>query len=154
MSNDDSKLMRPTHPTPLWDSIQRQEAKSSKEQVRQPEIFADVAEVRRLAAHYGGYCEKILRQAADEIERRRRASETQAPLCIDCLELKNALAAAVGVANEAREQHDRDNDMRVMKLLLALAGDVKGYRADTDRIHDVLRRATERFSVKANGDVP
>lgn len=30
MSNDDSKLMRPTHPTPLWDSIQRQEeAKSS-----------------------------------------------------------------------------------------------------------------------------
>ena len=72
--------------------------------------------------------------------------ETTTGHCIDCIELKNALAAAIGIANEARECHDRDQDMRTMKLLIALSGHLPKWRADTDRIHDVLRRAVERLS--------
>lgn len=78
--------------------------------------------------------------------------ETTTPQCIDCLELKNALASAVGIANEAREHHDRDQDMRTMKILLALSGHIPGWRADTDRIHAVLRKAVERSAVKTKPD--
>lgn len=106
-----------------------------------------------IAAHDRA-CQETREVLAREAAAARSAPETTAPLCVDCLELKNALAAAVGVANEAREYHDRDNDMRVMKLLLALSGHVKGYRADTDRIHDVLKRAADRFTVKSVCDVP
>ena len=67
------------------------------------------------------------------------------PTCIDCIELKNALAAAVGAANEARECLDRDQDVRALKIMTALSGHLPKYRADTDRIHDVLTRAVERF---------
>lgn len=60
--------------------------------------------------------------------------------CIDCLELETVLRSAVAIAAEARECHDRDQDARVMKILLALSGELPKYRSDTDRIHDVLRR--------------
>jgi hypothetical protein len=78
-----------------------------------------------------------------------RGEKSTPVLCIDCLELKNALAAAVGVANEAREQLDRDNDTRALKILTALSGHLPKYRNDTDRVHDVLRRAVDRLSEKA-----
>lgn len=103
------------------------------------------SEIRAQHAAYSSMFDK-----AAELERKLSgdpsAHETKAQsTCIDCLELKNALAAAVRIANEARECHDRDQDMRVMKILLALSGHIPKWRADTDRIHDVLKRVVGRL---------
>lgn len=49
--------------------------------------------------------------------------------------LQAALETFVNVAEEAFREWDKDNDPRVGKILLALAGDAPGYRADIDSIH-------------------
>jgi hypothetical protein len=53
--------------------------------------------------------------------------------------LRTALSTAIKVAEEAaREWDTAPEGMRAGKLLLALAGHVKGYRADIDSIHAAL----------------
>lgn len=42
-------------------------------------VVADMSELKRLAAHYGGYAEKIMRQAATEIEQRRAGETSEKP---------------------------------------------------------------------------
>lgn len=59
-------------------------------------------------------------------------------------ELIAALRAVVALADETYGHWDRDNDMRVGKILKALAGHLKGYRADIDEIHAALDRAEGR----------
>lgn len=49
--------------------------------------------------------------------------------------LQAALDTFVSVAEEAFREWDKDNDPRVGKILLALAGHAPGYRADVDSIH-------------------
>jgi hypothetical protein len=49
-----------------------------------------------------------------------------------------ALKQAVEVAKVARRAWNDDQDAKVGKLLLALSGDLPGYRADTDNIHTLL----------------
>lgn len=66
--------------------------------------------------------------------------------CINCLELTNALTSAVDIARQARMELDRDHDVRALKILMALSGYAPKYRSDTDRIHDVLKRAPDRRS--------
>jgi hypothetical protein len=70
-------------------------------------------------------CERLARYAA-EVERDR---------------LRDALDSFVRIADEAATQWDNDNDARVGKMLLAMAGRVPRYRADIDAIH-ALRRTT------------
>jgi hypothetical protein len=52
--------------------------------------------------------------------------------------LKAALLSAKAIAFEAWGEWDSDNDSRVGKLLKALAGHLRGYRADIDAIHDAM----------------
>lgn len=54
-----------------------------------------------------------------------------------------ALKRAVSVAAEAARAWDADNDSRVGKLLLALEGSRKGYRADIDGIHEAISKAEQ-----------
>lgn len=59
--------------------------------------------------------------------------------------LYEALKAAVSIAEEARKEWDAaPNGMRAGKLLIALAGHIKGYRADIDAIHAALAKAEGR----------
>ena len=48
--------------------------------------------------------------------------------------LREMLRAAQAVANEAYDRWDADEDMKVGKILKALAGNLPNYRADIDRI--------------------
>ena len=56
-------------------------------------------------------------------------------------EVLAALKATVEIAEECAREWDGDNDMRVGKILLALAGANRGYRADIDAIHDAIFKA-------------
>ncbi len=56
--------------------------------------------------------------------------------------VRHALAEAVRIADEAQDEWDKaPSGMRAGKILIALAGHGKGYRADTDAIHSVLAGA-------------
>ena len=58
------------------------------------------------------------------------------------IDLKEALQRAIKIADEAREEWDKaPSGMRAGKLLIALAGDCPGYRADIDEIHAALKSA-------------
>lgn len=60
-------------------------------------------------------------------------------------ELLAALRAAVRIAEEARREWDAaPNGMRAGKLLIALGGGCKGYRADIDAIHAAIAKAEGR----------
>jgi hypothetical protein len=59
-------------------------------------------------------------------------------------ELLNALRSVVAIADECAREWDGDNDMRVGKILLALAGTNRGYRADIDAIHAAIAKAEGR----------
>jgi hypothetical protein len=66
------------------------------------------------------------------------------PYTID-IELATALRSALAIAREAREEWDKaPSGMRAGKLLIALGEGLKGYRPETDAIHAVLAKATER----------
>lgn len=53
--------------------------------------------------------------------------------------LRKALASAIKIAGEARREWDAaPGGMRAGKILIALAGGAKGYRADIDAIHAAL----------------
>lgn len=54
--------------------------------------------------------------------------------------LQAAIDTLVGIAEEAFREWDKDNDPRVGKILLALAGHAPGYRADIDAIHAARNR--------------
>lgn len=57
-------------------------------------------------------------------------------------ELEAALRSAVKIADEAAIEWDNaPSGMRAGKILLALAGRVPGYRADTDAVHAALKSA-------------
>lgn len=56
-------------------------------------------------------------------------------------ELIDALQSAIRIADEARLEWDRaPQGMKAGKLLIALAGGCKGYRADIDAIHAVIAK--------------
>lgn len=108
--------------------------------------------LRRDYEVYSARLDAAASERVDGLLAKLRPDETSH--CIDCIELKNALASAVGIANEARERHARDQDMRVAKILIALSGYLPKYRADTDRIHDVLKRAVDRLSAPIPPEEP
>lgn len=54
-----------------------------------------------------------------------------------------ALEAAVDLAKVTHAAWDSDQDMRVGKNLMALAGYNKKYRADCDTIHETIQMAKE-----------
>lgn len=55
-----------------------------------------------------------------------------------------ALQRAVMVAEEARQEWDAaPSGMRAGKLLIALSGELPGYRADIDEIHEALAAAVD-----------
>ena len=61
------------------------------------------------------------------------------PSAVD--ELVAALCAAIRIAEEARVSWDvAPEGMRAGKILIALTGNAKGYRADTDEIHRVIAK--------------
>lgn len=53
---------------------------------------------------------------------------------------RTAVESLVKIAEEAFTEWDSDNDPRVGKILLALSGEVPGYRADIDAMHALRRR--------------
>jgi hypothetical protein len=58
--------------------------------------------------------------------------------------LREALQAAIKIADEAREEWDKaPAGMRAGKLLIALSGHLKGYRPDIDAIHAALATQPE-----------
>jgi len=60
---------------------------------------------------------------------------------IELLTARKVVEAArlqVQIAKEAHAEWDRDNESRVGKLLLAMAGHIPGYRPETDAIHAAL----------------
>lgn len=60
-------------------------------------------------------------------------------------DLLAALKSLVEIAEEAAEEWDKaPSGMRAGKILLALAGHVKGYRQDTDKIHALIAQAEGR----------
>ena len=53
--------------------------------------------------------------------------------------VREALAAAIKVADEVRDEWDRaPSGIKAGKLLIALSGHLPGYRADIDAIHAAL----------------
>ena len=56
-------------------------------------------------------------------------------------ELLEALESFAKIASEAAALWDADQDMKVGKLLLALAGYKPRYRADIDKIHAAIAKA-------------
>lgn len=76
--------------------------------------------------------------------KRLRATVSGAHGTVKQLQSENAslrarLADAVRIASEAADEWDRaPSGMKAGKILLALAGHVPGYRADTDAIHSAL----------------
>lgn len=60
------------------------------------------------------------------------------------LTTKQALERAIMIAGEARREWDEaPSGMRAGKLLIALSGELPGYRADIDEIHTALAAAIE-----------
>lgn len=67
-------------------------------------------------------------------------------------ELEAALRSAIRVADEARDEGDAaPSHMRAGKLLIALSGNCRGYRADIDAIHAALNPPTTTSSGETNG---
>lgn len=57
--------------------------------------------------------------------------------------LLDALKTVVTIAEETRKSWDADEDMRVGKILIALAGKNDGYRSDIDWIHELIKQCEE-----------
>ena len=66
-------------------------------------------------------------------------ANTQAPATQ--AELLEALESCVKIADEAFVLWDADKDMKVGKMLRALAGQMPRYRADIDKIHAAIAKA-------------
>lgn len=54
------------------------------------------------------------------------------------LPARRLLAVFTSLANEAWVLLDEDKDMKCLRLLRAMAGRAKGYRADTDTLHEKI----------------
>lgn len=54
--------------------------------------------------------------------------------------LFDALTSCVAMAREIHKYWDADNDSKVGKHLMALSGYMRGYRAEYDKIHEVLTK--------------
>lgn len=57
--------------------------------------------------------------------------------------LLDALKTVVVIAKETHKSWDADEDMRVGKILIALAGKNDGYRSDIDWIHELIKQCEE-----------
>lgn len=54
-------------------------------------------------------------------------------------EAENALRTMVEFAKEAHQEWDSDNDdSRAGKMLFAMAGGIRGYRPETEKVHELL----------------
>lgn len=101
---------------------------------------------RALAALYGGDFRLLTGNAAMESLAEELVSSDRADVekIIDALgvvEMAEALGSAIQIADEARREWDAaPSGMRAGKVLIALAGGCKGYRADIDKIHAALAR--------------
>lgn len=81
---------------------------------------------------------------SEDSQRPRATEYIRADIARDLVE---ALRKAIQTADEAREEWDKaPSGMRAGKILIALAGDCPGYRADIDAIHAALRNAEEATS--------
>ena len=78
---------------------------------------------------------QVLRSKFDDLTCDRFQAEKLLPKLIA------ALKSAVSIAAEAHAKWDADEDHRVGKMLMALAGWMKGYRADIDAIHAAIAEA-------------
>ena len=74
----------------------------------------------------------VLKNAPDMLAEVRRLRAENA-------EWRRLLQSAVDFADEAWTKWDADEDMRVGKMLVALAGGVPKYRPETDAIHKALK---------------
>lgn len=71
-----------------------------------------------------------------------KANAARLAHCWNCHdELVAALRTMVKVADEAQDHWDADRDSKVGKYLSAMAGHLKGYRADLTAVHAVLQKA-------------
>jgi hypothetical protein len=71
-----------------------------------------------------------------------RDTSTQADLLAAC-------CALVQAARDAHEHWDADRDMKVGKLLMAMAGRLPGYRPNLDVAHAAIARAEGRPAPEA-----
>ena len=111
----------------FWKGYRAAEASSAAEisrirtEVERLKVCRGVKEWRRLMNELCGY--ELDYQAA----RQREA------------ELVEALIGAIKIAHEARIEWDKaPSGMKAGKLLIALSGNLPGYRADIDKIHAAL----------------
>lgn len=96
-------------------------------------------------------------QGAEMIERlvrERQQAELERDHAVEKLAEKSAgLDSFAKIAEEAFTEWDNDNDPRVGKLLLALAGARPGYRAEIDAIHALRRPADDASGSNSTNEV-
>lgn len=89
---------------------------------------------------------ETLRKQRDEWRARAEFSYTErSKLERQRDELLAALLDAVSVANTSLEYWDKDNDVKVGKYLIALAGRLPGYDGRTDAIHKAILSNAKRI---------
>lgn len=92
-------------------------------------------------------------EACDAEARANAALIVHAVNCHD--ELVAALKSAIAIAEEARLEWDAaPSGMRAGKLLIALAGHIKRYRPDIDKIHAALAKAMPQTVVSDDAITP
>ncbi len=96
-----------------------------------------VARVRELEAQNA----ELRDEAATWKERAEFSYGERSKLESQCGDLQDALDDAVSVAKTAFEHWDNDQDSKVGKYLLALAGRLPGYDGRTDAVHKALSNA-------------
>lgn len=68
-------------------------------------------------------------------------ADSNASLMAAAPDLLEALESFVALSSYTHSEWDADNDARVGKMLLALSGSLRGYRADIDKIHAAIAKA-------------
>lgn len=105
-----------------------------------------------IEANYGGCLWDFMSDSARQLVERTAkefAKHIRSESASEIERLREALKSAIQVANEAAEEWDKaPSGMRAGKILLALAGHRRGYRADTDAIHAALSTPKESLPVE------
>jgi len=81
--------------------------------------------------------------------RRLQAAEAEV---LAARKVVEAARMQVKIAQETHMEWDRDNESRVGKLLLAMAGHIPGYRPETDAIHAALAAHDAAEVARKEGD--
>lgn len=91
------------------------------------QMLDDLDKVANTPPH--SVADEMIKMFTHEIRRLRAENER----------FRAALQSAVDFADEAWAKWDADEDVRVGKMLIALAGGLPKYRPETDAIHETLR---------------